>query len=286
MRALLVPASVAVAAWVLVACSGSPYAKGTLRELFPDGPRPERRDYLVDDRRIHYVEQKGGPARIVFIHGSPGDWQGWASYLAKRKLQDRATMLAVDRPGWGRSEDAGLVVDLAEQAKLLEPLLKGSSTATILVAHSYGGAVASEIALDFPSEVSGLVLVAPTLSARLEAPRWYERLEAAIPGFLLPDKLSRSREELAVLPQELQKLRSRWADLHIPVTVIQGEDDLQVDPETIEFAQRVLSPDGATFVRVKDQGHWILWEEPNLVAKAVAALLDQISDPPTPNTSS
>ncbi|MDP3295801.1 MAG: hypothetical protein Q8M37_13840 [Nevskia sp.] len=40
-----------------------------LAELFPDGPRPEARDYLVEGRSVHYRVMPGGPQRLIFIHG-------------------------------------------------------------------------------------------------------------------------------------------------------------------------------------------------------------------------
>jgi pimeloyl-ACP methyl ester carboxylesterase len=205
----------------LAGCMDTPYARGTPGQLLPDDPRARELSYSVDGRRVHYVQQDGGPARILFIHGSPGDWQGWAPYLRDRRLRERASMIAVDRPGWGQSVGA-VVPDLERQAAMLQPLLDGTGR-TLLVAHSYGGAVAARMAMDDPAQVEGLVLIAPTLSPRQEGPRWYDHLATLFPiRLLLPDRLRLSYTELAPLPQALRKMQPHWAELRLPVAVVQG----------------------------------------------------------------
>ena len=256
-------------------CLSAPYARGTVSELFPQGPRPQDLSYTVDGRTVHYVEQAGGPARILFIHGTPGDWQGWAPYLRKPSLQARATMIAVDRPGWGQSA-GGVVPDLATQAAMLRPLLGDSPSGTLLVAHSYGGAIAARMAMDYPRQVNGLVLIAPTLSPELEGPRWYDRLADSLPlRLLLPQKLRRSYAELDPLPQQLQQMLPRWAHLDVPVTLIQGTADGQVDPRTADFAQQELPGQLLRVGRMRGQGHWVLWTKPAPITQAVLDTLQR-----------
>ena len=258
----------------LSGCFSAPYTRGTVYELFPVAPRPTDASYRVGSSRVHFVEENGGPGRIVFIHGSPGDWQGWAPLMRNPQLRSQAAMLAPDRPGWGRSDYGHVVPGLEAQAELLRPLLGEGTRRTLLVAHSYGGAVALRMALDHPQAVSGLLLVAPALSPELERPSWYERLAGMFPArLLLPERLTLSLKELANLPQDLGRLRRLLPGLQVPVVVIQGEDDGQVDPRTADFAERELPPRFTKVIRVSGQGHWILWTDQALIVSEILSML-------------
>jgi pimeloyl-ACP methyl ester carboxylesterase len=274
----LIPASAMAccAAAALSGCLTEPYAEGTVGQLLDQEPRARDMSYAAGGRRIHYVEQVGGQDRIVFIHGAPGDWQGWAAYLRDRTLAARATLIAVDRPGWGQSAPGGVVPDLGRQAELLRPLLDGATGRTVLVAHSFGGAVAAQMALDFPGKIDGLVLIAPTLSPALSGPRWYDVVADSIPiRFLLPDRLRLAYIELAPLPDELRRMCSRWAELHLPIALIQGDDDVQVDPRNADFAQAEFPTGLVQVTRVTGQGHWIPWTRPRLIAAAIRKVLSR-----------
>ena len=264
---------------LLAACAGD--APPTLDQMFPTPPRPESHYYSIEGHRIHYM-QMDGPAerRILFIHGTPGEWAGWAHYLADSSLQKRATMIAVDRPGFGESEPGKTVPAIEDQARLLEPLLHeaadpaGKVVPTLVVGHSLGGPIAAALAMDYPQEVRGAVLVAPSIDPATEGPRWYnEAMTWWLVRKLAPDDLGWSNRELMPLVPELKVMEPRWKSLAMPITIIQGEKDELVDPRTADYAERML-PHGNTVIRVPDEGHFVLWEKPGVVVQAIAALLD------------
>jgi pimeloyl-ACP methyl ester carboxylesterase len=245
--------------------------------------------YEVDGRRVHYV-QVDGPAdvRVVFIHGTPGSWEGWSEYLGNPDLQRRATLIALDRPGFGESK-GDVVPDLHEQARLLEPLLKGPPSAqtsgtktavtTIVVGHSLGGPIAAELAMDFPDRVQGALLIAPSIDPATEVPRWYNQAMtwwavSLLVSKLMDPQLENANRELMPLAEQLKTMEPRWKSLPMPVTVIQGQKDDLVDPRTADFAERVLPP-GNSVIRVPDEGHFVLWEQPQIEVQALLGLLDR-----------
>jgi pimeloyl-ACP methyl ester carboxylesterase len=59
---------------------------------------------------------------------------------------------------------------LRMQSACLAPLLRLGKSAKkpILVGHSLGGPVAARLAMDYPDEVGGLILVAPSIDPELE----------------------------------------------------------------------------------------------------------------------
>ncbi len=255
----------------------------------PSFKQPRSLFYEVDGRRIHYT-QVDGPAnvRIVFIHGTPGSWEGWREYLGDAELQQRATLIAVDRPGFGDSKGE-VVPELREQARLLEPLLRGPDSpatgsagtpvTTIVVGHSLGGPIAGELAMDYPQEVQGALLIAPSIDPATEQPRWYNEamtwwvVSKLVSAFMDPE-LKDANRELMPLDEQLKTMAPRWKTLPMPVTVIQGEKDDLVDPRTADFAERIL-PAGDSVVRVPDEGHFVLWEKPQIELQALLGLLDR-----------
>jgi pimeloyl-ACP methyl ester carboxylesterase len=261
-------------ALLLAACS-APGPHGSVTELFAQPPWPLDAHYTEDNYHIHYVTMPGrGPARIVFIHGSPGRWQNWADYLRDPQLLNRATLVAPDRPGFGKSEPGRVVTDLGRQAQLLEPLLHGPGSPVLLVGHSYGGTIAARMAMDYPDEVAGVVLIAPAIDPDTEYPAWYDHALAAGPlRWLTPARLGWSTDEIRPLNPQLQQMRKRWRQLKMPVLLIQGTADREVDPRTADFASRMLAP-GNAVVRVRDAGHRIIWKREKFVRQSILDVLD------------
>ncbi|MBL6749062.1 MAG: alpha/beta hydrolase [Nevskia sp.] len=261
---------------LLAGCMPGP--QGTVAQLFPKGPRPLEGTYSVGDRHIHYVEMPGAPqARILFVHGSPGGWEAWARFLGNPRLQAMATMISVDRPGFGGSDPGRVETDLGEQARLLEPLLRSApGVPTIVVGHSLGGPVAARLAMDYPDEVAAAVLVAPAIDPDLERPLWYNRAMEHRPfRDLMPGVLVWSSDEIMRLSAELRGMRPRWKDLRMPVTVVQGDNDDEVDPRTADFAQRVLPPSIGRAVRVRRANHYLIWNKPAIVVDTIAEALSR-----------
>jgi pimeloyl-ACP methyl ester carboxylesterase len=273
----------------LLAGCGLPGPQGSVAKLFPKGPRPTEGTYSVGDRHIHFVEMPGSArARIIFVHGSPGGWEAWASFLADPELQARATMISVDRPGFGGSDPGRVETSMGEQARLLEPLLKSApGVPTIVVGHSLGGPVAARMAMDYPDEVAAAVLVAPAIDPDLEHPLWYNRaMEFGPLRALMPGVLVWSSDEIMRLSAELRGMRSRWKDLRVPVTVVQGDNDRDVDPRTADFAQRVLPVKYGRAIRVHRGNHYLIWNKPKIVVDTITQLLVQTAPtavPPEPS---
>ena len=255
-----------------------PGPQGSIEQLFPKGEQPREGGYMVGDRHIHYVEiaaagsgDDGSRVRILFVHGSPGGWEAWARFMADRQLQGMAHMVAVDRPGFGQSDPGRIEPDLGEQAHLLEPLLHNDGgTPTIVVGHSLGGPVAARLAMDYPDEVAAAVLIAPTLDPDLERPVWYDRfVRMKMVRALLPAAFGWASDEQARLAEQLRQMRPRWKDLRVPVTVLQGSDDGEVDPRTVDFAEKELPAALIRAIRVRRGNHHLIWNRPKLVVDAI-----------------
>lgn len=259
-------------------CLEGPYDKSAVEKKIVEQQQVAFHQYAAGDRSIHYVAagQRGAPL-ILLIHGTPGSWHAYAELMTDDVLLSKAYLIAVDRPGFGKSGYGRIVTSLAQQAAYLQPIIERESTnhRAILVGHSLGASIAVRIAMDYPDLVKGLLLVAPSLDPDLETPRWYNNLAAsALVTWAVPRELALANEEIMPLSAELVKMLPRWPKINVPVIVVQGQKDELVSPANADFAERMLK-DHATVVRVADQGHFILWKRPRLIRNQILALLQQ-----------
>ena len=115
----------------------------------------------IDGARIHFQEfGNASNPTLLLIHGYTASTYVWnitAPILAEQGFH----VIAVDLLGFGYSDKpAWFDYSIQSQARMIERLMNrlGIGRAT-LVGSSYGGAVASTIALDYPERVEKLVLV-------------------------------------------------------------------------------------------------------------------------------
>lgn len=123
--------------------------------------RPEGEFLKIGGARVHLVDRGRGPA-IFMVHGLGGQSRHFTFALAP-KLTDRYRVVVIDRPGSGYSKwTARTDSTLAAQGALVAAIIAHLGLERpLLVGHSYGAAVALATALDHPSAVGGLALIAP-----------------------------------------------------------------------------------------------------------------------------
>jgi pimeloyl-ACP methyl ester carboxylesterase len=130
----------------------------------------------VDGLTLHYIVEGRGPA-VVLLHGLGGFAQSWRHTI--EALAARATVFALDLPGFGRSAKPPAVYRLPFFARALHGFLDavGVSQAS-LVGHSLGGSVAVTYALTHPVRVERVALVAGLVPGFSFRTSWLYRLIA------------------------------------------------------------------------------------------------------------
>ncbi len=104
-------------------------------------------------------EGKGGRIPIVLIHGFGTDLNSWRPMLGGAPLD--SPILAIDLPGHGGSPRS-IPDDLDGIAGLVEQTIAAyHSGPIILVGHSFGGAIAAEVAARTTLDIRALALIAP-----------------------------------------------------------------------------------------------------------------------------
>ena len=239
-----------------------------------------------NDVDLHIVE--GGDSAgqpVVFIHGTPGSAEFFASYLLHPDLQD-LRLLALDRPGWGTS----LVKNqfdgtLAAQSGMLGEFLCSIKSANpaqqlVVVAHSYGATLTPLLVMDHPQCISAVLLLAGAADPDLAAPRWYNWMTEVPPVSWLASLsgfgLKLSNDEMMLVQSGLELMRDRWSTLNLPVTVIQGETDMLVDPNHADYLEASLAHIPAEIIRFPEAGHMVVHSDRPFVIAQLRKLLQQI----------
>jgi len=116
-----------------------------------------------------YFREAGAGMAVVCLHASASSSAQWRPLMDR--LAGRFRVLAVDLYGSGKSprwpDDRPL--SLADEAALLAPVLSAAGDRFHVIGHSYGGAVALEVALAEPGRIESLVLFEPVLFSVLMA---------------------------------------------------------------------------------------------------------------------
>jgi pimeloyl-ACP methyl ester carboxylesterase len=147
-----------------------------LERMFSARGRP----VAVDGAVLNVVDlgrrETDSPA-ILLLHGASSNLRAMQQPLGDM-LANGHRVILVDRPGHGHSVRERETDSTPEiQARMImEALDKLGVGPVIVVAHSWAGALATRMALDHPSRVAGLVLLAPVTHPWRGGVGWYNRL--------------------------------------------------------------------------------------------------------------
>jgi pimeloyl-ACP methyl ester carboxylesterase len=241
--------------------------------------------------RVVAYRRAGDPngQRVILIHGSPGDWAAWGDYLVE-PIGD-LDLVAVDRLGYGAST-SGLdadgqpvkkaVLPYDEQAGALAGLLvERNGRWPIVVGHSLGGPIAARLAADHPGKVDGVLILAGSMDPRFEQPRWYSSLFASpLTRWMLPRPLGQSNREMMATLGETRALGDVLDRVTCRVIVLHGARDSLVPVGNVDYMRAKMTNARSTeFIVLPEQGHFIPWEQEQLVR----ALIEKLTAPPSTN---
>lgn len=257
----------------------------------------------VDGTRLHYLVQ-GNSRPVVFIHGNPGSAQDWLAEFMP--LASRHKVIAFDRPGHGRSQRPKHGEATVEvQAQLLhDALAQLRVDRPILVGHSWGAALALVYAVNYPNEVSGVVVVAPaayeshdgsfltglpTVPVIGEAANYVltpligpsvvrgelkkafspdpvpeNYLKSVLSEWTKPSKARAYALDEDIYNSSVKKYSPRYAEIAVPVSIVTGDADLIVSEK--ENAERLHETLPASrLIVLPKTGHQIPFTHPQSV---------------------
>ena len=249
----------------------------TMHKLKSLSHDPRSEVVQFEGQLIHYVEN-GDPEKpvVLFVHGSPGDWDDFLRYMASPDLLEHVRLISVTRPGYGQSGEGRYEPSLQEQAAALLHVLdlRSPNSPAMLVGHSYGGPVVARMAMEAPERVAALILLSASVDPTLEKMKWYQ-YPAAVPpiSWLIPPDLLVCNREILALERELEAMLPLWQHIQNPVTIIHGDQDELVPVANAEFAERMLVNAPLQMIRLPRLDHFIIWTHREIV---IGSILNQV----------
>lgn len=215
----------------------------------------------------------GGP-RLILVHGTPGSASAWTDYLLDPP--PGMEVLAIDRPGFGRSGPQDALPGLSDQAAAVLALMPADGRPVVLLGHSLGAPVVARVAADHPQRVAALVLLAGSLDPALESIHPLQHLGAWPPlRTLLPRTLRNANSELMALKPELEALGALLPRIRAKVVIVHGTQDDLVPVANVPYVQARLT--GARCVRtvlLEGRNHFLPWNSEDAVRDAIRTALD------------
>ena len=242
--------------------------------------KPVQHQIKVNDVSINYAEIGSDTLPVAFfVHGSPGSWSGFMSFMKDTVLLKKVKMVSVDRIGFGESDYGYAEESLVRQAEYLKPIVlkfKQMGKKIILIGHSLGGPMIARMAMDYPELIDNLIIVAGSIAPDLEPnEKWFRIPMDFTPiRVLIPASFRASNHEILYLKPELEKMLPLWKNIRQPVIVIQGGKDMFVSPKNADFAEKMLvNAKSLKVVRIDTMNHFVPWSHPQLIKKAIAESL-------------
>lgn len=229
------------------------------------------------------AELHGDPAAtrtFVLIHGIGMGRKVFGDLVSH--LVPHGLVVAIDQPGYGSAPEPERTPTMQRTADLVAAYLRHLARGpVVLVGHSMGTQVATEVAVRHPESVAQLVLVAPTVDAdHRHALTQLARLGRDLIGESAKVLLLGAREYVRARPHLRRKMRAMLTHeperayplVHAPTLIIRGETD-RVSPRA--WCERVEAAiPGATSFEVPGHGHETLIRDAEPSARAMLAWLD------------
>lgn len=157
----------------------------------------------------HYERRGDGPP-VVFVHGLGFDGRSWAPQLAA--LEEEYDVVAYDYRGHGETAGGVSVRSIEQLAADLHGLVEGLDLdRPVLCAHSYGGLIVAEYAVQHPDDLRGIAFAdARTDFGETTAERVLLRLRPLldrVEGVVGEDRYRRAIEFVARRVQGMEKGR-------------------------------------------------------------------------------
>lgn len=239
----------------------------------------------------HQIESRltrHGTPVVVFDNGLGGTLDWWAKVVPT--LEADTTVLAYNRPGYGRSSPVESVRDGQHVVQELRDLLRvrGLSPPYVLVGHSLGGLYMQWFARRYPQEVQALVLVDSTHPAQMQgqgAPEnWPTWVRVAFNTFTNDT----AKAEFMAIDATGQSVLSMPSYTSGPVEVLSALQPMQDNSNPMAVHGNHLRSDlvrlypGAHQVWV-DSSHAMPLEAPEAVVSAIKRVLANKSQPTLTN---
>jgi pimeloyl-ACP methyl ester carboxylesterase len=221
--------------------------------------------------------------KLVFVHGAGNTGRVW--YYQTKYFPDSDAVTLPNRSG-----DKPFA-SIEQYAEWLHDYIQGRGyQKPVIIGHSMGGAIAQRYALDYPDELSGLVLIATGARLRVR-PDFLQAMENALDAS--PEEARKLVEPFySTVPEEVREMivndvvsigvaarlnGFRCCDrfdvmdkvhlIKVPTLVISGTEDVMTP---LKYARYLVDKiEGARLVVIEGATHFVFLERPEEVNRAI-----------------
>jgi pimeloyl-ACP methyl ester carboxylesterase len=244
----------------------------------------------------HYYEGSRLHSRptIVLIHGAGGTNLFWPSQL--RRLPG-FRVYAPDLPGHGNSPGSGQQSISAYCKSILNWLDSIQLPNAVFCGHSMGSAIVQTLALDYPDQVLGLVLIGagsrllvnPAIIEGTSSPTTYQSTINKLSELCFSPQTPQDFVKLAakrmleirytVLNGDLVAcnhfdVSDRVSSIQKPTLIITGADDRMTPARQASVLAKVIPR--AQLEVIPEAGHLVMLEKPQIVAEVMLSFLNRM----------
>ncbi len=248
--------------------------------FYQKGLTPHISYYSSHNREIRYASiGTDTSATIFFIHGAPSSLSYYRDYMSDSTLLNKATMFAVDRPGYGYSGLGKPEPSIETQVQCIVPILDSLNKVhrpLIIVGASFGSSIACRLVMDHPELADGLVIIAPPLAPGEEKVFWFSPMvESPVLNWIVPRMLQSANTEKLHHKQELTKMLPLWKNIKIPVIYMQGMEDELVYTTNADFARKHFTHVPYLDIdMIQHRGHLLAFSEKEKIKTAIIHMID------------
>jgi pimeloyl-ACP methyl ester carboxylesterase len=250
-----------------------------------------------------------GPVVVLCLHGIGSSSASFGRMTAVAPASWRIG--SWDAPGYGRSADPTVMPTMGEYAAAAAVVADEVGGPVVAVGVSWGGVIATRLALERPDVVAALVLVSSSVGSGAEPERAAamraraEELESVGPrafaeargpkllSAAAPDSLRRDVIEIMATDVRLPGYagaaasmaatdhRARLSEISAPTLVLAGGGDDVTGPADASLLAAGIN--GAVMAVLPGAGHLLPQEEPTFVVQEIQRLLDRSDNPGGPS---
>lgn len=245
------------------------------------GYEAEVHHYDTLGRQMRYVEvgDDNNPL-LMLIHGAPSSSSYWMSYLQDSFLLSKVKMVVPDRPGYGYSDYGIPEKSVEKQAALLSHILRKKRkehSKIILHGSSYGGTLASRIAMDYPDLIDGVILQSASTEPGAETTYDISYPTSRPPlSWLVPGALQVANHEKLSHREQLEAMLPFWKNIIDPIIILHGTADDLIHPSNAVFTkEKAINSPLVELIWAEGIGHTLSWDRRNLILKSITKMISK-----------
>ena len=235
--------------------------------------------------KITYRFSKGqNPAdTILLLHGWGGNLNSFR-YLEKQLLQNDFSVLTIDFPSFGGSEQPPETFTLHDYYKIVSELLASENIGKVnVVAHSFGGRVAIMLASLEPQKVNKVVLVDSagikprfSVSKKIKILKYKTLKKLKQKGLIKKDLTGYGSSDYKAMPECLKPVFNNIVNTDLsdmaknivaPTLLVWGTEDKDTPIYMAKKLNKLIKD--SAIIRFKDCGHFCYLQKPDYFNKIV-----------------